>query len=134
MVANFLKLQLQQPIQGDWVSTCKKNLKEMNIGLTWKEIKMMSKESFHKMLKMKISEISLKYLLNKRSSKGKEIEYKSLEMADYLKPFSQNLTIEEKRKIFSIRNRMIDIGNNFGRSEKCIMCGKDEDMNHVYWC
>ena len=97
MVANFFKLQLQQPIQGDWVSTCKKNLKEMNIGLTWKEIKMMSKESFHKMLKIKISKISLKYLLNKRSSKGKEIKYECLEMADYLKQFSQKLTIEEKR-------------------------------------
>ena len=55
-------------------------------------------------------------------------------MADYLKPFSQNLTIEEKRKIFAIRNRMIDIGNNFGRNERCIMCGKNEDMSHIYQC
>ena len=86
------------------------------------------------MIKTKISEISLKYLLNKRCSKGKEIKYESLEMADYLKPFNQNLTVEEKRKVFSIRNRMIEIGNNFGRSEKCIMCGKNEDMNHIYHC
>ena len=55
-------------------------------------------------------------------------------MADYLMPYNQTLSIEEKRTLFSIRNRMIDIGNNFGRSEKCIMCGKNEDMNHVYQC
>ena len=48
-----------------------------------------------KLLKMKISEISLKYLLNKRSSKGKEIKYKSLETAEYLKPFSQNFKKEK---------------------------------------
>ena len=29
---------------------------------------------------------------------------------------------------------MIDIGNDFGRNEKCIMCGKNEDMNHIYQC
>ena len=84
MVAKFFQLQLQQPIQGDWVSTCRNNLKEMNIELTWNEIRMMTKENFHNVLKLKISEISLKYLLNKRSSKGKEIKYKSLEMADYI--------------------------------------------------
>ena len=121
MVAKFFKLQLQQPLKGDWVSTCIKNLRDMNIELTWNEIRTMSKESFRKLLKSKISEISLKYLLNKRSSKGKEIQYARLEMADYLMPYNKKLSIEEKRQLFSIRNRMIDIGNNFGRSEKCIL-------------
>ena len=115
MVGNFFKLQIDQPVKGDWVSTVRKNLKEMNIGLTWNEIRMMSKDSFLKVIKTKISEISLKYLLNKRCSKGKEIEYESLEMGVYLKPFNQNLTIEEKRKVFSVRNRMIKIGNNVGK-------------------
>ena len=27
---------------------------------------------------------------------------------------------------------MIDIGNDFGRNEICIMCGKNEDMSHIY--
>ena len=31
MVGNFFKLQLDQPVKGDWVSTVRKNLKEMNI-------------------------------------------------------------------------------------------------------
>ena len=66
------------------MSTCRNDLKEVNVELNLHEIRMMSKESFKKMIKMKLSEISLKYLLKKRSSKGKEIKYGRLEMADYL--------------------------------------------------
>ena len=42
MVGNFFKLQIDKPVKGDWVSTVRKNLKEMNIGLSWNEIRMMS--------------------------------------------------------------------------------------------
>ena len=55
-------------------------------------------------------------------------------MADYLMPFNKDLTIEEKRKLFSIRNKMIEIENNFGKQEKCIMCEEKEDMDHIYQC
>ena len=36
----------------------------------------------------------------KRGSKGKEIEYSSLEMADYLLPYSQKLKLLKNRKYF----------------------------------
>ena len=134
IVAKFFKLQLQQPIKSDWVSMCRKDLKELNIELTLDEIKTMPKESFSKIIKSKISEISLKYLLSKRSSKGKEISYEKIEMADYLMPYNKSLNIEEKRKLFSIRNRMADVGNNFGKNENCKMCDTYEDMNHIYIC
>ena len=134
MVAKFFKLQLQQPIKGDWVSMCRADLSEMNIELTLNEIKTMPKERFLKIIKSKISEISLKYLLDKRKSKGKEISYQKLDMADYLMPYNKGLNIEEKRYLFSIRNRMVDAGNNFGKNEKCKMCDNNEDMNHIYIC
>ena len=43
MVFKFLKLQFQQPIKNDWVSTCKRDLEEMNIDLKFEDIKMMQK-------------------------------------------------------------------------------------------
>lgn len=56
--------------------------------------------------------------MGRRGSKGIEIEYSSLKMADYLLP-NDDLTITEQRRIFSIRNRMINIENNFrGKLEK----------------
>ena len=134
LVAKFFKLQLEQPTKGDWVSTCINDLKEMNVELDLNEIRMMTKENFKKIIKMKISEISLEYLLRKRGSKGKEIKYDRLEMADYLQPYNKTLTLEEKRQLFSVRNRMVEIGYNFGKYEKCIMCGEYEDMTHIYSC
>ena len=106
----------------------------MNVELDLNEIRMMSKEIFKKMIKKKISEISFEYLLKKRRSKGIEIRYDRLEMADYLQPYNKNLTIEEKRKLFSVRNRMVEIGYNFGKCEKCIVCGEIENMDHIYSC
>ena len=58
-------------------------------------------------------------------------------MAEYLLP-NNNLTIEEQRKVFSIRNRMVsDIPANFSSTKentaKCI-CEESETMEHVYNC
>ena len=75
---DFFKLQLMQPIKGDWMSRCRKDLKEMKIELTLNEIKMMPKENFLKMIKLRISDLSLSYLKKKRNSKGKEIPCEKL--------------------------------------------------------
>ena len=56
---------------------------------------------------------AFRYLNNKRGKKGEEIEYSCLEMCEYLLPTNNILTIEQKREMFAIRNRMIDIPNNF---------------------
>ena len=91
IVSQFFKLQLQHPTKGDWVSTCRSDLKEMEIELTFQEIKNMSKESFAKLIKCRIPEIAFRYLLEKRGSKGKEIIYQKLEMAEYLMPHEKRL-------------------------------------------
>ena len=119
-----------QPTKGDWVSRCRKDLKEMKIELALNDIKMMPKENFLKMIKSRISDLSLNYLLKKRKSKGKEILYEKLEMAEYLMINNKYLSIEEKNNLFSIRNRMVKIENDFGRNEKCIKSDSTEDMSH----
>ena len=95
---------------------------------------MMTKENFAKIVKNKIPEKALKYLLSKRVSKGKEILYNRLEMAEYLMPNKDILNIEEKQELFSIRNRMVNIGYNYGKKEKCVKCEENEDMTHIYDC
>ena len=59
-------------------------------------------------------------------------------MAEYLMPNSENLTISEKRYIFSMHNRMIPLPHNFPSKDKyqklnCI-CKHYENMEHVYTC
>ena len=131
----FLKLQFQQPTKGDWGSTCIQNLQELNIDESLEDIKLMTKQKFKNILNERIIKAAIIYLKGKQGSKGKEIEFCDIQMADYLLP-SSGLLVEDQRKIFSIRNRMVKISNNFSSKnnvERCI-CGETENMSHIYTC
>ena len=57
-------------------------------------------------------------------------------MSDYLSPLCSNLSIDSKRTIFAIRNKMTKIPANFSSENvkhKCF-CGENETMKHVYTC
>ena len=56
-------------------------------------------------------------------------------MADYLLPFNNKLTIDEKYNLFAIRNKMINIQSNFSsRCEVKCECGEKEFTKHIYEC
>ena len=134
MVYKFFHLQLNQPVKGDWVSTCLGDLKKLKIFETLEEIKIMSEHKFSQLLKRRIKENALEYLQLRRGSKGQGIKYSRLEMSEYLLPHITELNIEEKRKLFEMKNRMTNIPNNFGiKNVKCL-CGADEIMSHIYEC
>ena len=76
------------------------------------------------------------YFLNKQKSKGKQIKYSTLKMAEYLHP-NIDLTISQKLKMFSIRSHMVQIKSNFTKEKiPCAMegCDKIENMEHIYQC
>ena len=99
----FFLLQKKYPIKGDWVSSCLKDLSNLEISESLEEIKIMSRNKFKNLVKSRIQIKALEYLQTKRGSKGEEIEYKNLEMSEFLLPFNSNLNIEEKQKLFEIR-------------------------------
>ena len=134
-IRKIFNLQFEKPIRGDWVSTCKKDIKKLNLKITFEEIKCVKKKQFTQILKEKIKEEALKYLLEKRGKKGGEINYSYLEMAEYLLPFNNKLSIDEKREMFAVKNAMINIPANFtSKNETKCECGKLEDMQHIYEC
>ena len=132
----FFNLQIEKPVRFDWASTCKQDLKKLDINLSFEDIRSMSVNKFRKLIQNKCKEKALEYLMRKRGSKGKEIQYTDIETAEYLLP-NNDLNIEDQRMIFAIRNRMIDIPSNFISKErnnaKCI-CSKIEEMKHIYEC
>ena len=75
-------------------------------------------------------------MLHKRGKKGKDIQFKSLRMSEYLLP-NDELDIEEQRNIFELRNNMTDIKANYVSEKEntsiCI-CGEQEDQKHIYNC
>ena len=133
MIKKFFNLQMKEPVRGDWVSQIKIDLKELDILETFEELQSMTHSMFMKKIKLQIMKKALEYLLGKRKRKGIEIEYKNLEMADYLLPINAELNIENKRRMFSIRNRMIYIKSNFNQrnQEKKCLCGDKETMEHI---
>ena len=89
----------------------------------------MTKSEYNTLLKKMINIKALDCLMKKRGTKGKEITYKNMEMAEYLQPYSK-ITVEEKRKIFQIRNKMTKIENNYQKGSQKIkcFCGENEEM------
>ena len=103
--------QKNEPKQGDWVSIVKKDLKKLDIKLSFNEIKNMSKSSFKKLVTEKCESAAFHNLKQQVKEKGKEIEYRNLEMQHYLTKYSHR-NVEEKKISFSLRARMTKIKTN----------------------
>ena len=56
-------------------------------------------------------------------------------MADYLLPDSK-LSITQKRRLFSIRNKMLEIPENYSSDivQTFCFCGEREVISHIYYC
>ena len=129
-----LFLQIVKPAKFDWVSTCEADWRKLKIEMNFEDIK--PSKSFRKLVVKQCQKIAFDYLLRKRGTKGSEITYQEIQTLDYLMP-NNELSIEEKRKIFAIRNKMWNIPANFvsrkNNENKCI-CNKEETMKHIYEC
>ena len=139
LISQFYTTQRNFPQKGDWASQTDEICDYLDIKYKQGEFKLMSKQKLKSTLKKKIESEAFEYLLGLRISKGKEIDYKRLEMSDYLLPNKSKLSNDDKKYLFSIRNRMIRINSNFyGQKEKENLCpsecGKFENMLHIYEC
>ena len=86
MILRFLNLQFEKPTKGDWASSCIKDLSDLKINMTLEEIKLSTKNQFLQTIKSAIKSSAFKYLISKQRSKGQEMKYTELKMADYLMP------------------------------------------------
>ena len=105
MINRFLNLQFDKPTKGDWASSCIKDLSDLKINMTLEEIKLSTKNQFLQTIKSAIKSSAFKYLISKQRSKGQEMKYIELKMADYLMPNEAKMTINDQRNIFAMRNK-----------------------------
>ena len=82
MIYQILKATEEKPIKNDFVTTCHKYLKNLDINLSFEEIGKMSKYSLKKVLKEKTNIAAYKYLTAQKSKQTKilDIEYSKLVM------------------------------------------------------
>ena len=133
MILRMFKLQLEQPKRRDWASTCFENLDELNLDVSLEEIKNMKKSKFKIMLDEKIALSAFAYIKEKQGSKGQEINLSELQTAEYLLP-SSGLLLKDQQKVFSLRNRMVKIENNFSNIKQNCLCGEIESLQRIYTC
>ena len=135
-IYKFLQLQLQQPRRGEWASTCLENLKELEISLSLEDITKIKLSEYKQILKQQIQKVSLKYLLGIRKIKGSQIEYKSMQMSDYLLPNLYIQSNEDKKLLYALRNQMFQLNeDSFQNKNKLCLCGKEEEnITNLYNC
>ena len=134
-ILKMLDIQIENPTKGDWASLCKNDIQKLDLKLSFEDIKTIKKSEFKQLLKEKTRKAALFYLLCKQGKKGRENKYPYLEMAEYLLPINNKLTIDEKCEMFAVKNSMIDIPANFSsKIEVKCECGANEDMVHIYEC
>ena len=126
-------LQFQCKIRGDWASSCIKSIKTLQLNMNLKQIKMIKLSSFKNVLQERIKSVALKYLLDKQKQKGRDIEYKTIKMSDYLLPNNIIRSIKDQQLLFSLRNKMLMLNDSYNVKTIC-KCGQIEDYSHIYNC
>ena len=125
-------------VKKDWFLQVKSDLEECQIDMSECEIASMTKYSFSKLVNEKINLIAAQYLigLKDRHSKSLHLKY-STEMQPYLR--NENLTIQNKKLMFKIKNRLIDVKINFKKKYnnnlECRLCSlPEESQAHLMKC
>ena len=112
LVKEVYQTQKRLSCKESWASPVRKYLKFCKMDISDEEIKKSKKNKFKVMVKKAIRDKSNEYLLQKRAIHSKSI---NLEISDEPQEYLTNdeMTLEEKKLIFQLRSRMIDIKKNF---------------------
>ena len=138
LVKKVYKAQKMFPQKGNWASVVKDDLEFCDIKLTDEEIQNTKKNKFKGIVKKSIRVKSNNFLLDLQAihSKSKHLEI-SDDIPDYLT--SEELSLSEKKLLFKLRSRMVEIKENYKGKYKenllCSFCGiKDETAVHLLEC
>ena len=140
MIFKFFESQNNHGSPKDWVSTIKKDLKELDIENDFEQIKVMKKLDFKKMVTNRIEKKGMKVLEEKKAnhSKVKTLKHENKGMQKYLKHSKMKITIEERQLIFKMRSEVTNIKMNYkGMYEnfQCEVCNEeDETQEHILKC
>ena len=138
LISRIYQTQNNQNCTGDWVRLVEADKIELGIDLTDQEIQGVSKNVFKRYVKKKVEISHLRFLdqLKKKHSKSKYLDCTELKIADYLE--NPNLSTLEKRLLFKLRSRTVDVKLNFPGANPnpwCISCGLfPESQSHLLQC
>ena len=139
LVNKFFECQRKNRKAKDWVTTIIDDMEQLNLKMTFEEIKCMKKDVFMNIVKRKSDHKTLKDLekLKEKHSKVRKLKHNVLKIQKYLTN-NENLKIEECQLLFKLRSRSTDLKmNQQGRfeSHECDACQiENESQEHIYEC
>ena len=138
MLHQVVKATWDNPLNNDFVMTCKKYLEVLEINLTFEEIQLMSKFSFSQIVKkqMKIAAFAYLKAQQQKQDKIKSIIFTKLEMQDYLANGDRNINVS--KLIFKARGETLDIKLQKRWKYEDVLCSgckNEEDLrNEILRC
>ena len=128
MLFKVFKAQWDRPVKNDWTEQVKDDRKSLGFETDLDWVKQIKKDKFKEIIKDKIHEKAFKDLMDRKikHSKLKNLEYKNLEMQQYLS--HGDISVNQARIIFKYRTRMSNYWNNFRGSledQNCPVCKKE---------
>ena len=137
LMHRFFKAQLSKPTKGDWCQAVLKSIRDLDLTLTFSQVKVMKKEDLQHVIKPACKRSALEYLnsVKSRHSKVLHIPHISFTMQPYLKP--NQLSSIEAKFIFLVRTRMLDVKANFKNKYhdvKCPNCSEEDTQSHLLFC
>ena len=138
LISQFFYSQDSNPVKNYWALTCREDLNNLDIKLSFQEIRCLSKNKFKNIVKKAISEKTFEYLKVEKVklSKIQHIVYDKFGIQEYLLP---NQTSTRMAKfIFHARSRMLDLKCNFKNRYRDFLCptgcGSDDTQQHLIDC
>ena len=112
---------------------------DLNIDLSEEEIKSIKKHKFKKIIKEKLFEKANEYLSKLKEKHSKTENLITFKFQEYL--YCQNLSISEKKLLFSLRTRMFNVKTNYRKKYEynmhCSLCQDktdEESEKHLLKC
>ena len=140
MIRKCFETQKRNKTSKDWVTTVSSDIEEINLNMTFEDIKNMKKTTFMNTVKRKIYNKSLKYLekMKENHSKVMGLKHPILKMQQYLMPNDEKMKKEDCQMIFQLRSKVTNAKinqKNRYESYECEVCGlADESQEHVLNC
>ena len=141
LISKFFHAQDSAPQRNDWSLTCRKDLEELNLNLTFKEIGTQSKNKFKELVAKAITKMAFTYLLTEKAklSKVSHIKYTEFKIQEY---FAPNVTsLKSTKFLYHARSRILDVRKNYKNKYNgdllCQVCGdlsSSDDQEHLLFC
>ena len=126
--------QFENPTKNDWILTCLKDLKKLKIYQSIEQIREMELSEFKNLLHTQLESQAHQYLCQMRRKKGRENDYLTIQMSDYLLPNPYITNVEDKRYIFALKNDMLLCRENNFIKKQCVCKKSEETLYHIYNC